>query len=104
MQTNIDFFLLCSQISLRFRTNVKADYDSVGCSSQVNIGFSDRTYAAVNDFNTNAFDFNFRKGAFERLCRALNVRLDNDVEIFDLAFLNMLEQVVKRNTGISAKL
>ncbi|MNZ71314.1 hypothetical protein D3C78_896740 [compost metagenome] len=57
----------------------------------------------MNNFHANAFDFDFFKGALQCFNGALNVSLDNHVEILDFALFNVTEQIVKCNSSICTK-
>ena len=87
VHTHID---VCSRRAVAcgiVRPDVKADYDSAGGRSKHNIGLVDSADAAVNDFNSDFLVRELFKALLDSLDRALDIRLDDDVEFLKLALL-----------------
>ncbi len=90
---DIDFFVVRGLAGVGVGPDIEADDQSVGGRSQHDIGFVDGADAGMDDVDTDFFVLE----VFQRLAQgfdgALNIGFDNDVEIFDLAFLNLFEQI-----------
>ena len=82
------------------RTNVKADNQRVGSGCQHYVGLGDSAYACMDNGNLNLIVFDFLQGCLQCFDGTLNVSLNNDVQLFDFAFFNALEQVIQRNLGV----
>ena len=82
------------------RTNVKADNQCVSSGCQHYVGLGDSAYACMDNGNLNLIVFDFFQGCLQCFDGALNVSLNNDVQLFDFAFFNALEQVIQRNLGV----
>ena len=54
----------------------------------------------MDNGNLNLIVFDFLQGCLQCFDGTLNVSLNNDVQLFDFAFFNALEQVIQRNLGV----
>ena len=89
--------LLCSGVgSGAVRTNVKANNDRAGSGSQHNVRLVDGANGTVNNAHANLFVGQLLERGTNRLDRALNVCLDDDIQLLHLALLDGIEQVIER--------
>ena len=82
----------------RVRTNVKADDDCAIDARKHDVVLGNRAYAAVDGADTNLGIGELLKRLLDSLDRALNIRLDDDVEILDLALFELAVQLFQRGS------
>ena len=97
VQSNVDLFLLGRRLRGTLGTNVEADDDRLRRRRQQHVGLGDRADTGVNHANTNLVVGQLLQRVGQDFGGTADVRLDHDVEILDLAFLEMIVQLVERN-------
>ena len=97
VQTQIYTFLLCDCFCSCIRSYIEPDNDRIGCRSQSYVRLIDCTYTTVNDLNNYFFIRQFHKTLFYCLNRTLNIGLNNDIQLFQITFLNLIKQVIQRH-------
>ena len=89
VKTNVYALSLGRCLCHGIRTNVKSNDDRVGCTCQNNVGLVDRTYAAMDTLNDNLFVGELEQGSLYGLHTTLNVSLNDQVQLLQIAFLNL---------------
>ena len=96
VKTEIHAFLLRKLFCHRVRADVESDDDRVGRSRQRNVGLIDSSYASMDHTDHNFFIGKFCKALFYRLYRSLYVSLDDDRQLLQIAGLDLVKEIVKR--------
>ena len=81
----------------RVGPDVEAHDDGLGGCRQHHITFADSAHAGVDDPHPDLLVAQLLQAGLHRLGGALDVSLDNDVQILDLTGLDLAEQVLKRD-------
>src|SRR5215470_5322681 len=77
--------------------DVEADDDRAARLGQVDVALGDAADAGLDDVHPHLLRREVRQRLAQRLGRALDVRLQDDLELLDLAFLDALEDVLQRH-------
>ena len=75
--------------------NVETDNDRIRSCCQIDIALVDIAYAAVDDAYSDLVIAELDERLLNRLNRAHNVGLDDDIEVLDLALLDLREQTLE---------
>ena len=78
---------------------VESDNDGVGRAGQNNIRLGDTPDRVMNRFDANFLIFQVSEGLLDGVNRALDIRLYDQIEFFNLTFENLLVQVVHGDAG-----
>ena len=97
VQTDINAVTLCVFCSNGVGTNIEAYDDGIGCACKHNVALGNSTNCAVDDLYADLIVGELFKRLLDCLNGALNVSLDDDRQLLDLALLDLAEQVVKSN-------
>ena len=91
----------CSASGLRvaLRPDVEADDDRVRRRGQQHIGFGDRADAGVQHANLDLVVRQLLQRVRQHFGRAADVGLEDDVELLDLAFLQLIVQLIERDAA-----
>src|SRR5882672_2167763 len=99
VETNLDAFFLGEVRSLRFRTDIEADYNGFGSRRERHVGFGDRSGRAVNHFELDLVGREPCERVGERFDRALHVALQNDLEFLHFAGGETRAQIFERDAA-----
>ena len=69
---------------------------ALDAGSQSYVGFVDRTYTTMDDLNDNFIVGQFHQTLFG-FYRSLYIGFYNDVQFFQVTFLNLVEQIIQRH-------
>src|SRR4029453_3639531 len=87
---------------LRVRAHVEAGHDGVRGRSEHDVALRDRADASVDDIDRHLGMLDLRELADDGLDGALDVALDDDVELLDAAFAHAGEEVFERDALLRA--
>src|SRR5258706_784195 len=96
VQADVHLFLFSESSCVSFRSHVEADDDGVGCGSQQNVTFVDRSQGGAQHTDSDALIGKFLNHVCQHLGGAAHIGLHNDVEFLDFAFLQLLVQLLQR--------
>ena len=100
---DVDALAVGGAAGVRQRPHVEADDDRFGGRGQHHVGLVDATGLRVDDVDRDAFLRDFRELVLERLQRAGDVGLEDDVELLDVAGLGAGEDLVEAElAGVAA--
>ena len=102
VQAHVDLGALGLGLGLGLGAHVEADDDRVGGVRQHDVGLVDRADAAVDDVDADLGLVHLVQRVHERLDGALDVGLDDEVEVLELALLDAVEQVVEGDVALGA--
>ena len=100
VSTYVNLFGFGSLAGIRIRADIKANNKRIGSRCQHYVGFGNGTNAGMNYYYFYFIIFNIGKRRFKCFNRALNVSFNNNIQFFQLAFLNTLENIIQGNFGI----
>ena len=100
--TNVNLISLCAVKSVSVGTNVKAADDSIRCCRKHNVALGNTADCRVNYRNLNFLIGKLKKRCLNRLNRACNVSLNNNIKRLN-ACRDLTEELVKVNSGVSRK-
>lgn len=89
------FSLSAKVCTARCRSDIEADDDGPGRACQRNIGFGNGTNPGVNDLDADIFVIELLERGNNRADGALYIALDDEVEVFDFALLNLAEKLFR---------
>ena len=95
IQTNVHAFSFRGGLCHRIRTYVETDDDRIGCTREHDVGLVDGTNAAVDALHDYFLVGQLEQGLLHSLHATLNVRLHDQVQLLQVAFLDLGEQVIQ---------
>src|SRR5271165_3780267 len=99
VEADVDFLMLRHCRGIALRTHIEADDNCVRGRGQQHVALVDGADAAADDANANLLVGELLHHVREHFSGAADVRLQNDVELLDLAFLQLLMQLFQRDAS-----
>ena len=79
------------------RPYIESDNDGIGSTCQRHVGLVDGAHAAVDTLDHNLLVGKLQQGLLHRFHASLYIRLYNQIQLLQVAFLNLREQIVQRH-------
>ena len=100
VQAHVDLLLLGERLGLRRGPHVEADDDRVARVGEHDVALGDGAHARVDDVDVDLGLVHLGERVLEGLDRAVDVGLDDEVEVLELALRDASEQVVERDVRL----
>ena len=98
VQSDIHTLALGDIFCRSIRADIKSDDDRVGSRSQDHIRFVDSSHTSVDHLDHHFIVRKLEKALLQGFHRSLYVCFYYDIQFFQVAFLDLIEQIVKRHS------
>src|ERR1039458_5116583 len=104
VQANVNLLLVGQFLSFAFRPHVEADDDGIRCRGEQHIGLGNGAPTPEQDLDLDPVVGHLGQYVAQYLDRALNVALENDIQLFLSGRLQLFRQTFKRDSRTLGKL